>query len=947
MTFGSFLRSVGDTIVDKTEQYYDDAKQLVDNCGNMDNRPTPNKTNPTEDKNLIQYINPCTMYKLDENLQPDVSNLLFPNDPENVLYGDTFTIPSYCAPNVAIFNMNFSTGYQASFIDTYCKNITPGISGNSNLSPQDIVTSAYDTTAQPEWLSNTEANLINTTLNKVNITNQIFDLTNEQIIVNNYSANQLTSTVDSFNNTNNSTYSTTAQQDVANATNTTLQNANQEVANSAASLTLDSLLTVGAVGTAEAVGATTLAVALAPLAVGAAIGGFITDIIKDDDCYYNDFKVPTKVGGYGCCRGQCAIRGKSGQCKRNIFGYKADVFRCCLQDYYCYVNNGNNLTDDDSNNDNNQALYRCYQNNTDPLKKHACDPHYRGMTQPYCKNILYAYCTGQVPFAGDQSSLLQAWVQSADPIELGDDPNTNFKISAPCLNFLARLLSETPGVCTWDDFTKTVPNIVKTDVISSNFLLAQNLMNSLLDNYLKTYGNPVIAVNSDGYFESSAFINWYFSFCQQYPILCQDALRNNFCVNYTLQDLANNPDLANWCGCYLPNSQYEQYTQYNVDINCTPTCNRANTIPLVNDITGHSEVCSQNVCIMDNIAVDLINTESNGNVSFTQACHSCGQNSVANVIDENSTGLSAYTNNDTYTSFNLQALTQYQINNQISNYSVQYPRDETSNPNVGYAVLASFQVYPPSSSVPILCIANGLTASATFSIGSQPSGGGTQYFLTGLTNKPSNLFDSNGNSIVASGSIVIITTPLPTGKYIYFQVIGVNPNNNGGVNISSSQTIGNYVSQFNLGRNTNTCQCIFHNTTISFVESKLQGANFAQNCGDTTTNLNGATVPNSIDLSNNISISNQISSSITSTQDFIEEVNLNKTEFIIGCLAVSSFILVLMQYFLTKYPLKYVRIIFTFLIFIGLGILAVYLYYSYTVNWGIAENWYDTVKAAI
>lgn len=928
-----------------------DIKQAFDNCSLMDGKPTPNKSNPTSDKLLFEYIKPCTMYQLDGNLQPIMGSLMFPGDSENPYYGDTFTIPDYCAPNVAILNLDFSTGYQTTFIDDYCSNVTPA--AVSNISPQEIIINAYLPQTQPEWLSVSQATIVTNTVTKANIANQIFSLVNSGNI-----SYQITSNADASNNsgeklTNNAT---SASQDLTNS----IQAANQDQLN-AEKITIVEAVTETAAGIGVAAAVDIFApAAVGPIGLVVAAASIISDIFKEDDCFYNDAKIPTKVGGYGCCRGQCAIRGKSGQCKRNIFGYKADVFRCCLQDFYCYTNNGENLSVEDGSVLDPQILSRCYQDNSDISQKFTCDPHYRGMTQPFCKDILFGYCTGQVPFVNNQSSLLQAWVKDSDPIEVGDDPETNFKVSAPCLNFLARLLTDTNGVCTWDQFVQQVPNIIKSDVISENLLLAQNMMDSLLQNYLKVHGNPTQAINTDGYYESSSFINWYFSFCQKYPLLCQDALKNNFCINHSLDDMADNPSLANWCGCYLPTVEYSRYTQYDVNINCTPTCNRANTIPLINDITGVPEPCTQNVCIMDDIAISLINTESAGDISFTQACHSCGQNSVDSIIDATSSNLSSHTSNNytAYTSYDLIPPSASQINDIMPKFQHLYPWDSNilTSTLIGETVYHANQNYlPAGQTLQIMRTDTGATGSANFTTAKAApilllaSASTTRVqFITGFDGIPDILKSANGDTDVPSGTLIIITTPncLPYahGVYIYFQVMGKTTAD---ISISSSQQIGNYVSQFNLGRNTNTCSCIFHDTTISLVESQLKGANFSQNCGQSQTSVNGQTVPNSINISNTSSISNKITSSITSTQGFIEEINLDKTKFTTTVMGVIVFFIVIMQYLLTKHPKQYTYIMIgmLFLMFAAIGF--IYLYYSFSVNWGLEMGLMDTLKATI
>lgn len=955
-TFGDDVKNVatnvGDNIANTATGLGDDIAQAFDNCKNMDGRNPPNKIDPTSNKDLLNYIKPCTMYEIDEEtLQPEITKLLFPNDRKNQNFGDAFTIPDYCSPNVAIFGTDFSSGYQTSFINDYCKNITPV--SIKNESPQDVIVKAYLPQAQPEWLNTKEAQYIINTISKAGIESQIFSLANTGKI--NY---QITSSANANDISREKPIdvSQAPNADIAQAQKQSIIDADNQITQGALDTTIGSGIVSSVViasGTFASESAIAASLGPAALAAGAIIvaSGFIKDIIDEDDCYYNDMKVPSKVGGYGCCRGACAIRGKEGSCQRNIFGYKADVFQCCIQDFYCKTNNGKNLSDTGNNalstSDNlantddgttvGDVMPLCYQQKDN--RTYACDPHYRGMNQSFCKDILLEYCTGQVPYLPNQSSLLQAWVPGSDPINVN-----GYEVSAPCLNFLARLLAGPTNseICTWDDFVQKTPEIVKSNIRGADFVTAQKLLDQVLTTYLKVHGNPVQSINSDGYYENSAFIEWYFNFCTKYPILCQESLRDNFCVDYSLNNLADNPSLANWCGCYLPKEEYNQYTQYNVDISCTPTCNRANTIPLADDITGKKDICTQNVCIMDDIAVRLIKTESSGNISFTQACHSCGQNRVSNIVDSKGIQATVKNSKDSYTLYLIVPPSDIQAT-VIIPQNIEYPGGTTSQllqPQIGRRLVSKGQLYAPAQGpVQIIRLDTNVSGLATFSYMRIPSSGGYIYWIIDFEEIPDIFYDpaNNNKTNIASGTLILISQLLVTGDkyYTYFQVIGKKQ---GGISIQSTQTIGNFVSQYNLGRDVNECRCIFHDTTIDLVESQLKGANFSQNCGQTETNKDGKTVPNKIELNNQFSIQNSIKSSITSTEGFIEEINVDKNQFTITVLGVISFLLVVMQYLLTRYPRKYGRIICVFILFIICAIAVIYLYYSFEVDWGAGQG---------
>lgn len=74
----------------------------------------------------------------------------------------------------------------------------------------------------------------------------------------------------------------------------------------------------------------------------------------------------------------------------------------------------------------------------------------------------------------------------------------------------------------------------------------------------------------------------FYQLCKETPGLCRTGL-NQTCGTLTGSALLRNPGLVRWCGCYLPDGEYARYTnQYQVNRECTPFCNRSDTIPLTN-----------------------------------------------------------------------------------------------------------------------------------------------------------------------------------------------------------------------------------------------------------------------------------------------------------------------------------------------------------------------------
>lgn len=127
---------------------------------------------------------------------------------------------------------------------------------------------------------------------------------------------------------------------------------------------------------------------------------------------------------------------------------------------------------------------------------------------------------------------------------------------------------------------------------------------------------------------NAPFFSWLYSVCSSYPYLCQDFLTDE-CSNVTPELLDNNSGVRNWCGCYLPDSFYDRYTNDFINKECTPYCNSSSVVPLSQPDGTAPQYCSQSVCIIDDVAIKLAKTEFEGNggsINFNQMCGSCGSN---------------------------------------------------------------------------------------------------------------------------------------------------------------------------------------------------------------------------------------------------------------------------------------------------------------------------------
>jgi Family of unknown function (DUF5857) len=79
------------------------------------------------------------------------------------------------------------------------------------------------------------------------------------------------------------------------------------------------------------------------------------------------------------------------------------------------------------------------------------------------------------------------------------------------------------------------------------------------------------------------------------------------------------------CGCHLPANQYSEWTRLGVDeanLACDPLCKLPGVLQRY--ANNQPAVCTQNICILDNISIDIINSQIPGGITFNTLCGNCG-----------------------------------------------------------------------------------------------------------------------------------------------------------------------------------------------------------------------------------------------------------------------------------------------------------------------------------
>ena len=212
-----------------------------------------------------------------------------------------------------------------------------------------------------------------------------------------------------------------------------------------------------------------------------------------------------------------------------------------------------------------------------------CDPEARSFVGKRCQQFFLSYCSTNRP---DQ--LEERWAPS--------------------------------GICT---------RVLDNNALAGQTVYVADLGTVLLNSYFSV--NQLSAPGTPGFTD---FQDRILDICQQNPNACQRYLQNNLCTRYSRSDLANGfPEQRQFCGCHLRAEQYDTFlnNQGSVSVDCDGLCSPATTVKRV-DSSGRAITCNSNICVIDNVTVQLI--ESNvGEITFANVCGGCsGPNSSCTCL---------------------------------------------------------------------------------------------------------------------------------------------------------------------------------------------------------------------------------------------------------------------------------------------------------------------------
>lgn len=335
----------------------------------------------------------------------------------------------------------------------------------------------------------------------------------------------------------------------------------------------------------------------------------------DNFCNYADC-MPFLQVTPGCCRACCGIIGESVRCRRQHF--RGDPVTCCFNDMNC------------TNPDASTNPPQCY---SDAKKQKACDNgtengNYRTLTGTGCQDVMMQYCTGTLSTDDPNSTAwLDRWTQNG-----GQNGSCTYALirnlyrtSVPCLGTVPL---PTPGIC-------NQPPIFPVD--AEGYFWGQRLVSAAMAKYKEQGFEIGTLPGFPGYNPWQDFL--YSEICCPTPGLCQDGL-DTVCSDKTSQRISLNPAVAQWCGCHLPQGEYEDYSvKFNIPPECTPMCNRVGTIPITG-INADPINCRQNICLIDDVTVNIINSTIGNGLDFNQVCANCGDTQCSCIVSNTTIDIS-------------------------------------------------------------------------------------------------------------------------------------------------------------------------------------------------------------------------------------------------------------------------------------------------------------------
>ncbi len=134
--------------------------------------------------------------------------------------------------------------------------------------------------------------------------------------------------------------------------------------------------------------------------------------------------------------------------------------------------------------------------------------------------------------------------------------------------------------------------------------------------------------------------------CKSMPGVCEP-VQSYMCNQCNRDQISGSNAFLTFCGCNsnasLTSNTFYSNTMSNFDPACDPLCTNSRAIQNVDTTTGITEQCNANVCVIDNVNIDAVDTTFGQLPSFTQVCPACadGTGNCVCIINSNFSNISS------------------------------------------------------------------------------------------------------------------------------------------------------------------------------------------------------------------------------------------------------------------------------------------------------------------
>lgn len=262
----------------------------------------------------------------------------------------------------------------------------------------------------------------------------------------------------------------------------------------------------------------------------------------------------------------------------------------------------------------------CFETND---QTRTCAPQYRDLSL-FTPNTEVSDSGGSL---GTISDMCTTGLNSLDEMIQAWNPYLGDNNSGTCVAILAKyLFGQEPEY--WNPGAAALISgytLPENQVNPSDSGAGQIMMQELFSQYQKLGYDVLARPGYPGYEPASIMSTRLFNMCTAAPIACQASLSSQVCPVITAAEVQTDGYTRGWCGCHMSPEQYTKYTKFSIDVSCTPFCAAQNVIPIATSLKG-SRTCEQNICIIDDVTIQIINSEV-GSINISNICRGCGDSS--------------------------------------------------------------------------------------------------------------------------------------------------------------------------------------------------------------------------------------------------------------------------------------------------------------------------------